>query len=73
MFLRCFTDADLSLIHIYNEHCIVFNGQHVPMKIERNTFVKLFDFIKPVSYTHLDVYKRQPYTIPKFTALAFLL
>lgn len=30
----------------YNEHCIVFNGQHVPMKIERNTFVKLFDFIK---------------------------
>ena len=23
----------------YNEHCIVFNGQHVPMKIERATFV----------------------------------
>ena len=30
----------------YNEHCIVFNGEHSPMKIERNTFVKLFDFIK---------------------------
>lgn len=30
----------------YNEHCIVFNGQHLPMKIERNTFVKLFDFVK---------------------------
>lgn len=30
----------------YNEHCIVFNGQHVPMKIEKNTFRKLFDFIK---------------------------
>ena len=30
----------------YNEHCIVFNGQHTPMKIERNTFVKLFDFVK---------------------------
>lgn len=30
----------------YNEHCIVFNGQHVPMKIEKNTFVKLFDFVK---------------------------
>ena len=29
----------------YNEHCIVFNGQHVPMKIDRNTFEKLFDFI----------------------------
>ncbi len=30
----------------YNEHCIVFNGEHTPMKIERATFVKLFDFIK---------------------------
>ena len=30
----------------YNEHCIVFNGQHTPMAINRNTFVKLFDFIK---------------------------
>lgn len=30
----------------YNEHCIVFNSQHTPMKIERNTFVKLFDFVK---------------------------
>ena len=30
----------------YNEHCIVLNGVHTPMKIERNTFVKLFDFIK---------------------------
>ena len=29
----------------YNEHCIVFCGQHTPMKIERNTFVKLFDFV----------------------------
>ena len=30
----------------YNEHCIVFNSQHVPMKIEKNTFIKLFDFVK---------------------------
>lgn len=30
----------------YNEHCIVFNGQHIPMKIEKATFVKLFDFVK---------------------------
>lgn len=30
----------------YNEHCIVFNGQHTPMKIERATFRKLFDFVK---------------------------
>jgi len=29
----------------YNEHCIVFNSQHVPMKIERATFRKLLDFV----------------------------
>lgn len=30
----------------YNEHCIVFNGQHIPMKIDRAAFIKLFDFVK---------------------------
>lgn len=30
----------------YNEHCIVFNEQHVPMKIERATFGKLLDFVE---------------------------
>ena len=30
----------------YNEHCIVFNSEHVPMKIERATFSKLFDFVQ---------------------------
>lgn len=30
----------------YNEHCIVFNGEHTPMKLERASFVKLFDFVK---------------------------
>jgi len=30
----------------YNEHCIVFNGRHVPMKIEKATFIKLFDFVE---------------------------
>lgn len=30
----------------YNEHCIVFNSQHTPMKVEKATFRKLFDFIK---------------------------
>lgn len=29
----------------YNEHCIVFNGEHVPMKIDKAAFCKLFDFI----------------------------
>ncbi len=30
----------------YNEHCIVFNGEHIPMKVNRSTFCKLFDFVK---------------------------
>lgn len=30
----------------YNEHCIVFNGQHIPMKIDWAAFIKLFDFVK---------------------------
>ncbi len=30
----------------YNEHCIVFNSEHIPMKIEHDTFCKLFDFVK---------------------------
>ncbi len=30
----------------YNEHCIVFNSQHTPMKIEPATFRKLLDFVK---------------------------
>lgn len=30
----------------YNEHCIVFSQAHTPMKINRETFVALFDFVK---------------------------
>ena len=29
----------------YNEHCIVFQDQHIPMKICRETFVRLLDFV----------------------------
>ncbi len=29
----------------YNEHCIVFNGEHTPMKIDRSAFRKLLDFV----------------------------
>ena len=29
----------------YNEHCIVFNSQHVPMKIDQRAFQKLLDFV----------------------------
>ena len=28
----------------YNEHCIVFNAEHTPMKIDRSAFKKLLDF-----------------------------
>ena len=30
----------------YNEHCIVFNAQHTPMRIDRACFRKLLDFVK---------------------------
>lgn len=30
----------------YKEHCIVFNQEHTSMKIDKSTFVKLFDFVK---------------------------
>lgn len=30
----------------YNEHCILLNTKHVPMKIDKAAFCKLFDFVK---------------------------
>lgn len=30
----------------YNEHCIFFNKEHTPMKIDKAAFVKLLDFVK---------------------------
>ena len=30
----------------YNEHCIVFNREHTPMRIDNATFRKLLDFVK---------------------------
>ena len=29
----------------YNEHCIVFNSEHIPMVIDRSVFSKLLDFV----------------------------
>ena len=29
----------------YNEHCIVFNGKHIPMKIDKAAFSKLLEFV----------------------------
>ncbi|MCH5267511.1 MAG: UDP-glucose--hexose-1-phosphate uridylyltransferase [Lachnospiraceae bacterium] len=30
----------------YNEHCILFNTQHIPMKIDESAFRKLLDFVR---------------------------
>ncbi|MBR1597633.1 MAG: UDP-glucose--hexose-1-phosphate uridylyltransferase [Lachnospiraceae bacterium] len=30
----------------YNEHCIIFNEKHTPMKIDRAAFAKLLDFVR---------------------------
>ena len=30
----------------YNEHCIVLNQKHIPMKIDKSAFEKLLDFVK---------------------------
>ncbi len=30
----------------FNEHCIVINKEHIPMKIDREAFCKLFDFVR---------------------------
>ncbi len=30
----------------YNEHCIVFNRQHIPMRVDRAAFRKLLDFVR---------------------------
>ncbi len=29
----------------YNEHCIIFNSEHIPMKIDRKAFTNLLNFI----------------------------
>ena len=43
-------DADWCLQYspyvYYNEHCIVFNSEHIPMKIDKSAFKKLLDFVK---------------------------
>lgn len=30
----------------YNEHCIVLNGQHTPMKLTEKSFNRMFDFVE---------------------------
>jgi len=34
----------------YPEHCIVFNNQHIPMKIDRGTFERLFSFVEQLPH-----------------------
>ena len=37
----------------YPEHCIVFNSEHIPMRIEKATFRKLLDFV--IQFPHYFV------------------
>ena len=37
----------------YNEHCILLNSEHVPMKIDEAAFRKLFDFVK--QFPHYNI------------------
>ncbi len=37
----------------YPEHCIVFNSRHIPMKIDRGTFQRLFSFVSQVPHYFL--------------------
>ena len=34
----------------YPEHCIVFNSRHIPMKIDRGTFERLFSFVSQMPH-----------------------
>lgn len=34
----------------YNEHCIVFNSEHIPMKIDADVFGKLFDILETLPH-----------------------
>ena len=37
----------------YPEHCIVFNSQHIPMKIDCGTFERLFSFVEQLPHYFL--------------------
>ena len=37
----------------YNEHCILLNSKHIPMKIDEACFRKLFDFVK--QFPHYNI------------------
>lgn len=37
----------------YNEHCIIFKGKHEPMRVSRETFVRLLDFVEELPHYFL--------------------
>lgn len=45
----CINDSDWFMQYspyvYYNEHCIVFNGKHTPMTIDKSAFSKLLEFV----------------------------
>ena len=44
----------------YNEHCIVFNKQHIPMKIDRSAFAKLLSFVEKFPHYFVGSYADLP-------------
>ncbi len=36
----------------YNEHCIILNKEHKPMRIDRAVFQKLLEFVKFFPHCH---------------------
>ena len=47
------------MVNDYAKGCSLMEYIKQGIRVEKET---VFDWIRPVSYTHLDVYKRQEYT-----------
>ena len=56
--LKAVKDADK--IFVFDDGKIVEEGNHDELIVKEGIYYSMY--IKPVSYTHLDVYKRQPFT-----------
>ena len=52
----------------YNEHCIVFNAEHTPMKIERATFGKLLDFVEQFPHYFVGSNVKWPMSVIRISA-----
>ena len=52
--------------------CFPMEIAGISKKEARKKALEYLKVVGPVSYTHLDVYKRQPYTCPAFSVFLFL-